>query len=268
MKIEEIEFTSRLILGTAGYPTLEDLLTSIRASKAEIVTVSLRRSRLNQKENSNFLKEIEKTGVKFLPNTSGCYALEDIITVSEMAREILQTNWIKLEAIGDDYTLFPDPILLVEAAGELIKRGFKVFPYTSPDVVVCQRLADAGCDVLMPLAAPIGSGQGVMYKQDLERIRAKFPKHTLIVDAGIGKPSHAASVMEMGYDAVMINTAIAKAGNPAAMAGSFAAAIEAGRTAFVSGMIAESTHAIASSPLIDRPFWHQNEQEEENNAAA
>lgn len=262
-QVGEKQIKSRMMLGSAGYPTLNHLIHSIQKSKTEIVTVSLRRARIEDKNTSGFLKEIEKTGVNFLPNTSGCFSFNDIITVSEMAREIFETNWIKLEAIGDDFTLFPDPLLLVEAAKELNKRNFTVFPYTSPDIVVCQHLADAGCDIIMPLAAPIGSGQGPIYMQDLERLRHKFSKHTLIVDAGIGKPSHAAAVMELGYDGVLLNTAVAKSGNPAQMAQSFANAIEAGHHAYKSGLISESAHAIASSPLIDQPFWHQNNEDKD-----
>ena len=265
---EEENISSRLMLGSAGYPTLKSLIDSIQVSETNVVTVSLRRARAEDQENSTFLKEIEKTNVRFLPNTSGCFSLDDIITVSEMAREIFETNWVKLEAIGDDFTLFPDPLLLVQAAKELNNRGFKVFPYTSPDIVLCQHLADAGCDILMPLAAPIGSGQGPIYDQDLIRIRDKFPKHTLIVDAGIGKPSHAAQVMEWGYDGVLLNTAVSQAGDPALMASSFAKAIEAGRNAYQAGMIAQSDHAIASSPQIDQPFWHQAVEDKDDDIAA
>ena len=266
--IGQKKIQSRLMLGSANYPRLEDLTGAITASGTNIVTVSLRRTRLEKKEQSAFLKEIEKTGVHFLPNTSGCFSLEEIITVSEMAREIFETDWVKLEAIGDDYTLFPDPVLLVQAAEELNRRGFTVFPYTSPDLVVCKKLVEAGCDILMPLAAPIGSGQGPIYVQDLERLRQRFPDQTLIVDAGIGRPSHAAQVMELGYDGVLLNTAVAEAVNPPVMAGAFAKAIEAGREAYKAGMIAAQTDAKASSPLIDRPFWHQDREQEEKSHAA
>lgn len=253
------ELTSRLMIGSAGYPTLQSLLNSIEKSKAEVVTVSLRRARLDDKDNSHFLKSIEQTGAHILPNTSGCFSLNDIITISEMARELFETNWVKLEAIGDDFTLMPDPILLIDAAKELIKRGFIVFPYTSPDIVVCQHLADSGCDILMPLAAPIGTGQGPVYKENLLQIRDRFPRHQLIIDAGLGKPSHAAEVMEMGYDGILLNTAIAKATIPEDMAYAFATAIEAGRMGYQAGLIAQSSHAIASSPLIDQPFWHREQ---------
>lgn len=252
--------SSRLFLGSANYPSLKVLVEAIQAAKSDVVTVSLRRSRLKQGDQSSFFDALKKTQAHFLPNTSGCFSLSEIITVSEMAREIFETDWVKLEAIGDDYTLFPDPILLVEATKELISRGFKVFPYTSPDIVVCQKLADAGCDILMPLAAPIGSGQGPIYLQDLERIRERFPKHHLIVDAGIGKPSHAAQVMEMGYDGVLLNTAVAEARDPIAMARAFAQAIDAGFNAAQAGMVEAHRDAKPSSPLIDRPFWHSEKE--------
>ena len=255
--LDDRNFNSRLLIGTARYPALDDIVRSIECSGAEIATVSLRRSRVKEQDTSNFLKTLKSTGVNILPNTSGCFSQNEIITVSEMAREIFETNWIKLEAIGDDYTLFPDPVLLIESSKELVKRGFKVFPYTSPDIVVCRKLVEeAGLDILMPLAAPIGTGQGPVYIQDLERLRDRFPETTLIVDAGIGKPSHAAQIMEMGYDALLINTAIAQAVNPAEMALAFSLAITAGRKAHENGMIAPHNNARTSSPLIDQPFWH------------
>lgn len=259
LQIDGNSYASRLLLGSANYPSLDILSQSLKQSGTGIVTVSLRRAKLQDAKKSNFFDALKKTGVDFLPNTSGCFTHQEIITVAEMGREILETNWVKLEAIGDDYTLFPDPVLLIETAIELNKRGFKVFPYTSPDIVVCQKLVDAGCDILMPLAAPIGSGQGPIYLQDLKRLRARFPNKTLIIDAGIGKPSHATQVMEMGYDAVLLNTAVAEARDPVSMACAFAKSIEAGRMAYEAGMIEAHADAKPSSPLIDRPFWHNQQ---------
>ena len=177
-----------------------------------------------------------------------------------MAREVFGTNWIKLEVIGDDYTLAPDPAGLIEATEKLIARGFKVFPYMTDDIALAEKLAALGCDILMPWGAPIGSGRGLNNPVALKMLRRKFPDLILVVDAGIGAPSHAAAAMELGYDAVLLNTAIAKAADPVLMAGAFAKAIEAGHEACLAGIIAPQENAQASTPLIDRPFWHQEKQ--------
>ena len=253
------QLSSRLMLGSAKYPSLEQLVQAIKNAETNVVTISLRRSRLKDQAESQFIQEIANTGIHFLPNTSGCFSMDEIITVAEMAREIFSTNWVKVEAIGDDYTLYPDPMILVPVTAELIKRDFIVFPYTSPDLVICQKLVDVGAQILMPLAAPIGTGLGPIYQYDLERLRDRFTEQTLIVDAGIGRPSHAAQVMEMGFDGVLLNTAVAEARDPVVMAGAFAGAIRAGYDAYRAGMIEPHSQARASSPMIDRPFWHQTE---------
>jgi len=193
-----------------------------------------------------------------LPNTAGCRSAQEAITLAEMAREIFETPWIKLEVTGDDYTLQPDPFELVVAAAELIKRGFDVFPYCTDDLVLCKRLVDVGCQVLMPWAAPIGSGRGILNPYALETLRARMSDIPLIIDAGIGKPSEPARVMEMGFDAVLLNTAVAEAKNPAHMASAFNFAIQAGRMAYLSGLMPERLSASPSTALMDTPFWLQS----------
>lgn len=256
LHIDDIQLQSRLFLGTAGYPSPQALHDAIAASKPGLLTVSLRRENAAGK-GQKFWDIIKGFNIPVLPNTAGCHDVREAVTTAEMAREIFGTNWIKLEVIGDDYSLQPDPFKLLQATEELIEKGFKVFPYMTDDLVLAQRLSDLGCDILMPWGAPIGSGRGLNNPYALKQIRSRFPNALLVVDAGIGAPSHAASAMEMGYDAVLLNTAVSKSGDPAAMARAFALAIEAGRSAYLSGIIAPQESAEASTPLIDKPFWHQ-----------
>lgn len=256
LTIDGIALKSRLFLGTAGYPSPDDLRKAIEASQPGLLTVSLRRESAAGK-GQKFWEIIKSFDIPVLPNTAGCHEVEDAVTTAEMAREIFGTNWIKLEVIGDDYTLQPDPFRLVKTAEKLIAKGFNVFPYMTDDLVLAQNLSDLGCTILMPWGAPIGSGRGLNNVYALKQLRTRFPNHMLVVDAGIGAPSHAASAMEMGYDAVLLNTAVSKSGNPAQMAGAFAKAIEAGREAYLSGIIAAQESGTPSTPLIDRPFWHQ-----------
>lgn len=256
LHIDDTILKSRLFLGTAGYPSPEALREAIAASKPGLLTVSLRRESKSG-EGQKFWDIIKSFNIPVLPNTAGCYGAAEAITTAEMAREIFGTNWIKLEVIGDDYTLQPDPFGLVEATEALVSKGFKVFPYMTDDMVLAERLGDLGCDILMPWGAPIGSGRGLNNPFALKALRERFPHKTLVVDAGIGAPSHAAAAMELGYDAVLLNTAVSKAGDPAAMAKAFAQSIEAGRAGYLSGLIAQQDHASASTPMIDRPFWHQ-----------
>jgi thiazole synthase len=209
-------------------------------------------------QGQKFWSIIKGLNIPVLPNTAGCHSAEEAVTTAQMAREVFETNWIKLEVIGDDYTLQPDPFGLLTATERLVSMGFEVFPYMNDDLVLAGKLKDAGCRVLMPWGAPIGSGRGLNNVFALKTLRERFPDTILVIDAGIGAPSHAAQAMEMGYDAVLLNTAVAKAGDPVMMAGAFAQAIEAGRQAFLSGIIAPQDKASASTPLIDRPFWHQN----------
>lgn len=257
LRIGDQILSSRLFLGTAGYPSPDSLRRAIEAAQPGLLTVSLRRENAAG-QGQKFWEIIKGFDVPVLPNTAGCHSAEEAVTTAQMAREVFETNWIKLEVIGDDYTLQPDPFGLLFATERLVSMGFEVFPYMNDDLVLADRLKDAGCRVLMPWGAPIGSGRGLNNVFALKTLRERFPDTTLVVDAGIGAPSHAAQAMEMGYDAVLLNTAVAKAGDPVLMAGAFAQAIEAGRQAFLSGIIAPQDKASASTPLIDRPFWHQS----------
>lgn len=251
---------SRLFLGTAQYPSPEILRQCIEAAQPGLVTASLRRENAAGK-GQKFWDILKGFNIPVLPNTAGCFTAREAVTTAEMAREIFETNWIKLEVIADDYTLAPEPKGLLEAAETLVRRGFRVFPYMTDDPALAQKLSSAGCDILMPWGAPIGTGRGLNDPSALKFLREKFPQKTLVVDAGIGAPSHAAAAMELGYDAVLLNTALAKANDPVRMASAFAKSIEAGREAYLSGIIAPQEKASASTPMIDRPFWHQTAKE-------
>ena len=245
-------FASRLLLGTSQYPSPAILAEAVKASGAEIVTVSLRREGARVKEGQGFWRLIRELGVSVLPNTAGCHTAKEAITTAQMAREIFDTPWIKLEVIGEADTLQPDVFGLVEAARELCADGFEVFPYTTEDLVVAERLLEAGCRVLMPWGAPIGSGQGLNNLFGLRAMRAHFPDTPLVVDAGIGLPSHACAAMELGYDAVLLNTAVAKAGDPVAMARAMARAIEAGRDGYLAAPMPARDMAAPSTPVLGK----------------
>ena len=248
-------FTSRLLLGTAQYPSPAILADAVRASQSEIVTVSLRRESASARSGQAFWQLIRELGVSILPNTAGCHTAKEAITTAKMAREVFATSWIKLEVIGDSDTLQPDPFGLVEAARILVAEGFQVFPYMNDDLVVAEKLLEAGCQVLMPWGAPIGSGRGLNNPYALKTMRAHFPDVPLIVDAGIGVPSHAAAAMELGYDAVLINTAVAKSGQPAAMAKAFALAVEAGRLGYSADPIEARDMASPSTPILGKAIF-------------
>jgi len=245
-------FGSRLLLGTSQYPSPAVLAAAVRASEAEIVTVSLRREAARAREGQDFWRLIRDLGVNVLPNTAGCHSVKEAVTTAQMAREVFATSWIKLEVIGEADTLQPDVFGLVEAARLLAADGFEVFPYTTEDLVVAERLLEAGCKVLMPWGAPIGSGQGLNNPFGLRALRAHFPEIPLVVDAGVGLPSHAAAAMELGYDAILLNTAVAKAGDPVAMARAFGGAIAAGRTAYLAGPMPPRDMAAPSTPVLGR----------------
>jgi thiazole synthase len=249
------DFTSRLLLGTAQYRSPESLKLAVEASGAEIVTVSLRRESARARTGQGFWGLIEELGCRVLPNTAGCHTAKEAIATANMARELFGTNWIKLEVIANDDTLQPDLFGLVEAAAVLCAEGFEVLPYTTEDLSTAERLVAAGCTVLMPWAAPIGSARGLINKEALKTLRAYFPDIPLVIDAGIGTPSHAAEAMEMGYDAVLLNTAVAKAGDPVKMAAAFAKAVEAGRLAFEAGPIEPRDMAQPSTPVAGTPFF-------------
>lgn len=249
--------TSRLLLGTASYPDLQTLQQAIVKSETQIVTVSLRRQSLVSDEKNYFWEAIKNTGCHILPNTAGCRSAKEVVMMANMAREVFGTSWIKLEVYGDEFSLQPDPFELVDAAKTLIEQGFTVFPYCTEDLVLCQRLVDLGCEILMPWASPIGSGKGLLNPYALEVLRQRFPDITLIIDAGIGKPSQAAQAMEMGFDGVLLNTAVAASTSPVTMASAFRHALIAGRQAYEAGLIPERNCAMPSTPLLDTPFWHQ-----------
>jgi thiazole synthase len=254
LKVYETELRSRLFLGTSRYPSPAVLMEAVRASRAEIVTVSLRRESGGERAGQGFWSLIRDLGVRVLPNTAGCHSVKEAVTTAQMAREVFGTSWIKLEIIGEDDTLQPDVFGLVEAARILIAEGFEVFPYTTEDLVVAEKLLASGCRVLMPWGAPIGSGRGLNNLFGLKALRAHFPDVPLVIDAGIGVPSHAAQAMELGFDAVLINTAVAQAANPARMAEAFAQAVKAGRAARLAGPMEPRDLAVPSTPVIGRAF--------------
>ncbi|MEH6632248.1 MAG: thiazole synthase [Halopseudomonas aestusnigri] len=251
------QVSSRFLIGTALYPSPSIMLDAIKASGSDIVTVSLRRESGKEQAGQNFWSYIKDTGARILPNTAGCKTVKEAVTTAHMAREIFETPWVKLEVIGEDDSLQPDVFGLIEAAKILTEEGFEVFPYTTEDLVVAEKLLAAGCEVLMPWGAPIGSGRGLNNVYGLRSLRAHFPKVPLIVDAGIGLPSHAAAAMELGYDAVLLNTAVAKAGDPVLMAKAFAMAIESGHLSYVADPIEKRDMAAPSTPVAGLPFWNQ-----------
>lgn len=252
MNFYGVELISRLLLGTARYPSPKILEAAIRASRAEIVTVSLRREGSEQRAGQAFWSFIGELGVRVLPNTAGCYSVKEAVTTAHMARELFGTAWIKLEVIGEADTLQPDVFGLVEAARILAEDGFEIFPYTTEDLVVAERLIDVGCRVLMPWGAPIGSARGLNNLFGLKAMRAHFPDVPLVIDAGLGVPSHAAAAMELGYDAVLLNTAVAEAGDPVRMAEAFALAIEGGRMAHAASPMAPRDMATPSTPVVGK----------------
>lgn len=246
---------SRLLLGTARYPSPAVMAEAVKRSQTEIVTVSLRRETAGGRNGGAFFEMIRELGVRVLPNTAGCHGVSEAVLTAKMAREVFRTNWIKLEVIGSHDTLQPDVFALVEAAKLLTDEGFEVFPYMTDDLIVAERLLEAGCKVLMPWCAPIGTAAGPLNLSALRSMRAHFPDVPLIVDAGIGRPSHAATVMELGFDAVLLNTAVAGAGDPAAMAEAFAKAIDAGRQAYRAGLLEPRDMAVPSTPVIGKAVF-------------
>ena len=249
------EITSRLLLGTALYPSPQVLADAVKASETQIVTVSLRREGGPEGAGQSFWQLIKGLGVKVLPNTAGCHTVKEAVTTANMAREVFKTNWIKLELIAQNDSLCPDVVALVEAARILSDEGFNVFPYCTEDLSVAERLLRAGCEVLMPWGAPIGTGLGLNNLYGLEAMRAHFDDVPLIIDAGIGVPSHAARAMEMGFDAVLLNTAVAKAGDPVVMAQAFAKALEAGRMGYEAEPMLPNQMAAPSTPVLGKAVF-------------
>ena len=244
------EFTSRLLVGTAKYPSPEIMEQAIAASGAEIVTVAIRRVKLSESSGQNLLDFIRRRKLTVLPNTAGCYTVKDAVLTAQLAREALETNLIKLEVIGDEKTLFPDNEGLLAAAKELLADGFTVMPYCIDDPIVCRKLEEMGCAAVMPLAAPIGSGLGIRNPYNI-RIIVEHAHVPVLVDAGVGTASDAAFAMELGVEALLMQTAIAQAQDPVKMATAMRLATEAGRLAFEAGRIPKKLYATASSPLTD-----------------
>ena len=240
-------FTSRLIIGTGKYRTYQEMQAAHLASGAEMVTVAVNRVPLDRATES-FLDYLAPE-MQILPNTAGCYDSEHAIRTARLAREALETDWIKLEVIGDKVTLLPDNEQTLEAAKILVKEGFIVLPYFTDDLIMAKKLLDAGCAAVMPLAAPIGSGMGVQNPSNLRIMREQLPDATIIVDAGVGVPSDAAVAMELGADAILMNTAIAEAKDAAQMAMAMRLAVQAGRLGYLSGRMPKRLYASASSPI-------------------
>ena len=247
LKIGGVEFSSRLFLGTGKFSSAECMRDSLAAAGTELVTVALRRVRTDGGQD-DLLAHLDQRRYRLLPNTSGVRDAKEAILAAELAREALGTPWLKLEIHPDPKYLMPDPMETLIATRELVKRGFIVLPYVHADPVLCKQLAEAGAAAVMPLAAPIGSNQGLESRAFLEIIIAQSSV-PVVIDAGLGAPSHAAAALEMGADAVLVNTAIAAAEDPVAMAHAFRLAVEAGRKGFVAGLPSKRVHAVASSPL-------------------
>ena len=246
--IADKTFTSRLIVGTGKYSSPAVMVQAHDASGAEMITVAVRRVNISDRSKESLLDYIDTSRYFLLPNTAGCYSADEAVRTARLGREAGLSNWVKLEVIGDERTLFPDNEQLVEATRILVREGFVVLPYTSDDPIVCRKLEDAGAAAIMPLGAPIGSGLGIQNVNNLRIIR-EFARVPLVVDAGVGTASDAALAMELGADAVLMNTAIAGAQDPAAMAEAMKLAVRAGRLAYLSGRIPKKMYANASSPV-------------------
>ncbi len=249
LRIADREFESRLIVGTGKYATFDQMQECHRASGAEMVTVAVRRVNLGDRSKESLLDYIDREEMFILPNTAACYTADEAVRTARLAREVGLSNWIKLEVIGDPETLFPDTEGLLEATRVLVKEGFVVLPYTSDDLIVARKLVDAGAAAVMPLAAPIGSGLGVQNAASLRILREKITSVPLVVDAGVGTASDAVRAMELGADGILMNTAIALAGDPVRMAESMRLAVRSGRLAYESGRMPRKLYASASSPL-------------------
>ncbi len=242
------EFNSRLMVGTGKYATMEQMVQSIEASGAEIITVAVRRVNISDRSKESLLDHIDTRKYTLLPNTAGCYTADDAVRTCRLAREAGMSDFVKLEVLGDEKTLFPDNEELLKAAKILVKEGFTVLPYTSDDVIMCRKLEDIGCAAVMPLGAPIGSGLGIRNPYNI-RIILDTIKVPVIVDAGVGTASDAAIAMELGCHGVLMNTGIAGARDPIAMAEAMNLAVRAGRLAYLAGRIPKKLYATASSPI-------------------
>lgn len=248
LKIGDREFTSRLFVGTGKFPSPDEMLKAIKASESQMITVAMKRVNMMNEATDEMLTHINREHVQLLPNTSGVRNAEEAVLAAQMSREIFNTSFIKLEIHPDPKYLMPDPIETLEATRQLAADGFTVLPYIQADPVLCKLLEEAGAAAVMPLAAPIGTNKGLVTR-DLLEIIIEQSNVPVVVDAGLGAPSHAADAMEMGADAVLVNTAIAVAGDPVMMADAFREAVIAGRKAYLAGLGSVSRHAIATSPL-------------------
>jgi len=252
LKVGGLKLSSRLLVGTSGYPSPHVMMEAIAASGSQLITVAIRRVNLEDRGEESFLDLLTKLPVDLLPNTAGCYTAKEAVLVAELAREALETDLVKLEVIGDDETLMPDAEQLLKAARMLIDSGFTVMAYSNDDPITCRKLADMGCAAVMPLASPIGSGMGLVNPYNLALIRELLPETPLLVDAGIGTASDAALAMELGYDGILLNTAISNAKHPVQMAAAMNHAVRAGRLAFLAGRIPQRRYARASSSMKGR----------------
>lgn len=250
LRIAGRELGSRLLLGTSRYPSPAALADCIEQARPGFLTVSVRRAGSG---GNGFYELLQETGLPLVPNTAGCRTAKEACVTASMARELLGTNWVKLELIGDDETQAPDPFALVEAAAQLLREDYVVLAYCTEDLALCMRLAELGCHAIMPWAAPIGSGQGLTQPERLALLRQRLPTSVLVVDAGLGRPSDAAAAMELGYDAVLLNTAVAQAREPAPMAAAFRAATDAGRRAWRAGIMPRHSMAQPSTLAPDIP---------------
>src|ERR1700674_2793649 len=249
LRIADREFHSRLFVGTGKYRSFHEMARCHAASGAEVVTVAVRRVNLTDKSKESLVDYIDRSKIFILPNTAGCYTADEAIRTARLAREVGLSNWVKLEVIGDEKTLFPDNQGLLEATRVLVKEGFVVLPYTNDDLIAARKLIDAGAAAVMPLAAPIGSGLGVQNEANLRIIRESITTVPLIVDAGVGTASDAAIAMELGADGVLMNTAIAEAADPVLMAEAMRDAVNPGRQSYLAGRMPKPLSAAASSPL-------------------
>ncbi len=249
LRIADREFRSRLIAGTGKYRSFQQMKRCHEVSGADCVTVAVRRVNLSDRSKESLLDYIDRSKIFILPNTGGCYTADEAVRTARLAREVGLSNWIKLEVIGDERTLFPDVEGLLEATRTLVKEGFVVLPYTNDDVVMARKLVDAGAAAVMPLGAPIGSGLGIQNPNNIRILREMITSVPLVIDAGVGTASDAAIAMELGADAVLMNTGIAAAEDPENMALAMKYAVEAGRLAYLAGRMERKLYATASSPL-------------------
>jgi thiazole synthase len=250
LTIADREFHSRLLVGTGKYRSFEEMRRCHEASGAEVVTLAVRRVNLTDRSQESLVDYIDRSKLFILPNTAACYTADEAIRTARLGRECGLSNWVKLEVIGDEQTLFPDNEGLLEATRVLVKEGFVVLPYTTDDLINARKLIDAGAAVVMPLAAPIGSGLGIQNRTNLQILRERITDVPLIVDAGVGTASDVAIAMEMGFDGVLLNTAIAAAQDSFAMATAMKLACQAGRYAYLAGRMPKKLYATASSPMV------------------